>query len=249
MNLKSKKGYSLIEIGVGILILTVFLICSVALFNGCYNTYRMIQQRNLAVNLAVSNMEDLLQTDSDVLTGFFEEEIDEENNISKMKATDEFKSYVNAEFDTKFKTRYAKVNNINESEIGSVSDEELETYIFDDREFLISSYIADEINEYSSVELESEEVQSGNYALLSQSVTETGNAALLNPGIGEPSAVLGEMAIRKTVLRLPLTEDNAFGNKVLKVKVEVLYTNKINLNNLTKDDVKSITLESIKIAK
>ena len=71
MLFKSKRGYSLIEIGVGVLILTVFLVCSIALFNGCYNTYRMIQQRNLATNLAVSNMEDLLQTDADILTGFF----------------------------------------------------------------------------------------------------------------------------------------------------------------------------------
>ena len=76
MNLKSKKGYSLIEIAVGILILTVFLICSSALFNGAYNTYRMIQQRNIATNLAVRTMEELLQTDSNILTGFFEEAYD-----------------------------------------------------------------------------------------------------------------------------------------------------------------------------
>lgn len=63
MNLKSQKGYSLIEIGVGIIIITVLLACSTSLFNGCFNIYRAVQQRNYVVSHAVSNLERLLQTD------------------------------------------------------------------------------------------------------------------------------------------------------------------------------------------
>ena len=67
MNLKSQKGYSLIEIGVGILIITVLLICSTALFNGCFNVYRAIQQKNFVISYAVENIEKLLQKDTDEL--------------------------------------------------------------------------------------------------------------------------------------------------------------------------------------
>lgn len=67
MNLKSQKGYSLIEIGVGIIIITVYLASSTALFNGCFNTYRAIQQRNYVINYAISNVEKMLQTDADIL--------------------------------------------------------------------------------------------------------------------------------------------------------------------------------------
>lgn len=67
MNLKSQKGYSLIEIGVGIIIITVYLASSTALFNGCFNTYRAIQQRNYVINYAISNVEKMLQMDADIL--------------------------------------------------------------------------------------------------------------------------------------------------------------------------------------
>ena len=99
-----------------------------------------------------------------------------------------------------------------------------------------------------STDFTSAEVQNGNYGFLIPNVIETGNAALLVPGTGAEGSNIGEMAIRTTVLRLPLTETAAYGNKVLKLKVEVLYTSKINTANLTQDDVKVIKLESIKVA-
>lgn len=67
MNLKSQKGYSLIEIGVGVIIITVYLASSTALFNGCFNTYRAIQQRNYVINYAISRVEKALQEDADTL--------------------------------------------------------------------------------------------------------------------------------------------------------------------------------------
>lgn len=67
MNFKSQKGYSLVEIGVGIIIITVMLACSTSLFNGCFNIYRAIQQKNYVINHAVSKVERLLQLDIDTL--------------------------------------------------------------------------------------------------------------------------------------------------------------------------------------
>lgn len=247
MNLKSKKGYSLIEIGIGILILTVFLICSMALFNGCYNTYRMIQQRNLAINQAVTSMEALLQKDADILTGFFEEVYNDIDEKYELVANTLFYDFVDDNFDLNFKTRYAKLNGLNASEITSVSKEELEEYVYADKDYLINAYIKDEL-ENPNTDFTSAEIQNGNYGFLASNVVETGNTALLAPGEGDESSQIGEMAIRTTVLRLPLTETRAYGNKVLKLKVEVLYINKINTSNLTEDDVKVITLESIKVA-
>lgn len=61
MNLKSQKGYSLIEIGVGVLIITILLACSTSLFNGCFKIYHAIQQRNNVVNYAVACIEECLQ--------------------------------------------------------------------------------------------------------------------------------------------------------------------------------------------
>lgn len=61
--MKSQKGYSLIEIGIGLLIIAVFSFFSIALFNGCYNNYRVIQQRNIAMSYAVSKVENILQSD------------------------------------------------------------------------------------------------------------------------------------------------------------------------------------------
>lgn len=247
MNLKSNKGYSLIEIGIGVLILTAFLICSMALFNGCYNTYRMIQQRNLAINHAVTRMEELLQTDADMLTGFFEETYNEAEDKYELTINSTFYDFVDDGFATNYKTRYAKLNNLNPDSIDSISSEELEEYIYQDKDYLINSYIRSELKD-PDTDFTSAEVQNGNYGFLVPNVIETGNVALLAPGTGGDTSNIGEMAIRTTVLRLPLTETTAYGNKVLKLKVEVLYTSKVNTVNLTADDVKVITLESIKVA-
>lgn len=65
--MRSQKGYSLIEIGIGLLIIAVFSFFSIALFNGCYNNYRVIQQRNIAMAHAVSTIEEVLQTDLNAL--------------------------------------------------------------------------------------------------------------------------------------------------------------------------------------
>ena len=59
--MRSKKGYSLIEIAVGIAIITIFLLCTGSLVNASFTNYRMVVQRNEAMGLAIREMENILQ--------------------------------------------------------------------------------------------------------------------------------------------------------------------------------------------
>lgn len=61
--LKSEKGYSLVEVGIGLIIITIFLISSVSLMNGAFNNYRIIEQRNIAMSYAIDRMENILGSD------------------------------------------------------------------------------------------------------------------------------------------------------------------------------------------
>lgn len=57
MNLK--KGYSLIEIVIGIAIITIFLLCTGSMINASYDNYRMVVQRNNAMEFAIDEMEEI----------------------------------------------------------------------------------------------------------------------------------------------------------------------------------------------
>lgn len=264
--IKSQKGYSLIEIGVGLLILTVFLICSVALFNGCYNTYRMIQQRNVAVNYAVSAMEDMLQTDADILTGFFAEVFDEDTNKYNLVVNTTFSDFVKARFNAELKSRYEQINNVDLAADANLSNQEIEEYIYEDKDYLIGLYIKDVVENMSEEEYKSEEVSNGDYALLAPSVvyegsqmvleeeSVSGDYAMFMPVIGTGDEVIipdneNNMIIKKTVTRLPINDDReVFGNQVLKLKVEVFFTNRVNNEGATEEDLRSVKIESIKVA-
>jgi len=262
---KSQKGYSLVEIGVGILILTVFLICSIALFNGCYNTYRMIQQRNIAVNYAVSAMEDLLQTDADILTGYFTEMVDPSTNRIELVANEEYSQFVSNHFNDEYRERYNRLYNAEILEGQTLSTEEHEKYIYDDKVYLIGEYIKDVVENLSEEEYNSEAVQNGEYALFNPSVIYEGTQVQLETGEsaddydsffkvienGDQVIIPNEnnMLVKKTVTRLPINDNReAFGNQVLKIKVEVFFTNRINNAGATEKDLKSVKLESIKVA-
>lgn len=264
--MKSQKGYSLIEIGVGLLILTVFLICSVALFNGCYNTYRMIQQRNVAVNYAVSAMEDMLQTDADVLTGFFTEVYDENSKKYNLHANPTFSEFVKENFNDELKARYEQINQIDLAADANLSNEQLERYIYDDKNYLIGLYIKDVVQNMSLADYNSKAVIEGDYALLAPSVifegsqmvleeeSISGDYAMFLPVIGSGDQVIipdneNNMIIKKTIARLPINDNReAFGNQVLKLKVEVFFTNRVNNNGATEKDLRSVKIESIKVA-
>ena len=50
MNLKSNKGYSLIEIAIGLAVITIFLACTGSLINASFTNYRLLLQRNEALD-------------------------------------------------------------------------------------------------------------------------------------------------------------------------------------------------------
>ena len=57
MNPKSQKGYSLLEIGVGLVLITIFMICGITMLRGTYNTYRYIEQQNIVMNYLIRSVE------------------------------------------------------------------------------------------------------------------------------------------------------------------------------------------------
>ncbi|MBQ9279679.1 MAG: type II secretion system protein [Clostridia bacterium] len=56
-NIKSQKGYSLVEVGIGIVIISVFMLCSLTMIRGTYNTYRYIEQKNIAMSYLIKGVE------------------------------------------------------------------------------------------------------------------------------------------------------------------------------------------------
>jgi type II secretory pathway pseudopilin PulG len=83
MILKSNRGYSLVEIGVAIIVITVFSAINLALYNSTYANYRVVDQRNIALNYAVSKMEEALQKD---IIEYDIEPFDAENIIEQYNA-------------------------------------------------------------------------------------------------------------------------------------------------------------------
>ena len=76
--MKSKKGYSLIEIAIGLAIIIIFLLCTGSLINAAFTNYRLILQRNEALDFAIREMEEILQSDYIELgeVGFTENNMD-----------------------------------------------------------------------------------------------------------------------------------------------------------------------------
>ena len=65
MNFKSQKGYSLLEVGVGLVIITIFMVCGVTMLKGTYNTYRVVEQKNIALSYLLRGTEkELLDSDA-----------------------------------------------------------------------------------------------------------------------------------------------------------------------------------------
>ena len=233
MGLKSNKGYSLIEIGVGILILTVFLIVSLGMFNGAYNNYRRIKQRNIAVNTAVTQIENMLQMDTNELTGFYTQEEDFVTHKYELKPCSLLKEFVQDKY----------------------NPDDVEDYISKNTTKCINAYIKNVIQNGEEKPTE-EELANGEYGFIvdgydsNQFVTEIYNGPIKPSADGREYVVSNNQAIKiiKTVTRLPATKEVAYGNEVLKLRVEVFYSEKFG-NNIKEEDLKSVVLETIKITK
>ena len=57
MNIKSQRGYSLLEIGIGLVIITIFMVYSVTMIRGTFATYRAIEQKNIALSYLIMGTE------------------------------------------------------------------------------------------------------------------------------------------------------------------------------------------------
>lgn len=69
MNFKSQKGYSLLEIGVGLILITIFMISGVTMLKATYNTYRYIEQQNIVMNYLIKSVEKELLEDANFEIG------------------------------------------------------------------------------------------------------------------------------------------------------------------------------------
>ena len=218
---KSNKGYSLIEIGVGILILTVFLLVSLGLFNGAYNNYRRIKQRNIAVNAAVTQIETMLQMDTAELTGFFEQK---QNNITgkyELRPCDKLVEFIDDD---------------------SISGD-VEQYIKDNMSKCINSYIKNVVTSGDDLPTD-QELENGEYGFIIDGQDSNKNevtiySASTVDGVEYVASNNQPLKIVKTVRRLPVQNGMIYGNEVLKLKVEVFYSDKFG-NNLKDEDMQSI---------
>ncbi len=57
MNLRSQRGYSLLEIGIGLIIITIFMIFSVTIIDATHQNYRLAEQKSIALSYAVKAIE------------------------------------------------------------------------------------------------------------------------------------------------------------------------------------------------
>lgn len=243
--IKSNRGYSLIEIGVGIIVITVFLLFSIGLFNGCYNNYRRIKARNLAMDRAIYHIEDMLQTDSDELAGFFLKQANGSripNPVFEEYVMDHFTAYID---------KYAKFKGIEESnvELPAPGSDDLYDFIEEYSEFLINDYIGNEARR----EATQAQLLNGTYGFLDENgkVDEI-KITLNNEKTFDPADVNdyvasnnGAIKIVKQVSRIPENNGKAFGNNVLLLKVTVYYTKEFK-RNMTEADMEKIVIETVK---
>ncbi len=268
--IKSNRGYSLIEIGVGILILTVFLIYSIGMFNGCYNNYRRIKARNLALDRAVYHIENMLSMDSDELTGFFER-----TSLTEREPNEVFENFVydglrdaldealNGEDDevnylSDALGRYASYVNedIESLYISPVGSDTLRDYIEYDKEYLIDRYIQTEVSKSSENTELANKIASGQYAFLNESgKTDNIDVVLTNEMAFDNTDATnyiisnnGAVKVVKSVRRIPgEINTKAFGNNVLILKVNVYYTHEFK-RNAKEEDMQVLTIETVKVA-
>lgn len=89
MGLKSEKGYSLVEVGVGLILISIFMVCGITMIKGTFNTYRFVEQRNVALSYLIKAVElELLDDNSISITDDMNDTtIREETTERKVKVT------------------------------------------------------------------------------------------------------------------------------------------------------------------
>ena len=245
--LKQNRGYSLIEIGVGILILTVFLLFSLGLFNGCYNNYRGIKARNLAMDRAIYHVEQMLQTDSDELAGYFVRD-----NKNSLIPNPYFEEYIHDNF-TSFRSKYASYKGISVDDIvtpPAVGSDDMKGFIKAYSETLINSYIYNEAHS----EATQDQLDRGTYGFLDEDgkvdemtiVLDNENAFGYSDSNDYIASNNGALKVVKQVTRIPAVGGKAYGNNVLVLRVTVYYTKEFK-RNMPENEMDSIVIETVKV--
>lgn len=106
--MKSPKGYSLIEIVIGLAIITIFLVCTGSLINASFTNYRLILQRNEALDLAIREMEAVLQADTVTLGDVGYTENSMQSRVTVENIVDGNKVYTDKVFLVTVNVEYSK---------------------------------------------------------------------------------------------------------------------------------------------
>ena len=92
MNFKSQKGYSLVEVGVGLILISIFMACAISMLSGTTANYRLIEQKNVAMSYLIKAVEfelmgvdDYTITDSDEDTRVVNDDGDKKTTVTKIK--------------------------------------------------------------------------------------------------------------------------------------------------------------------
>ena len=88
MNIRSKSGYSLIEIGIALIIVAIFMVSSLTLLAASNDNYRRIEQKNIAMSYAIKAIEALQIEDNSIIN------LDEIKNKAKVENNMEVKTSI-----------------------------------------------------------------------------------------------------------------------------------------------------------
>lgn len=81
MKIKSESGYSLIEIGIALVVVGIFMVSSITLLSASNENYRRIEQRNIAMSYAMKTIEAMQLNDVGISIDEIANKASVENNM------------------------------------------------------------------------------------------------------------------------------------------------------------------------
>ncbi len=230
--------------------LTLFMVFSITLFNGCYTNYRRIKARNLAIDRAVYHVENILRQNSDELTGFFTR--DSENNLVANPI------FLDEAYDAFNMDRYTRYKGPGETDIEKPSkhSKEYADYLLYDKNYYINRYIATHSASATNQELEEgdycffKQLDNGNFEASNkiQIILDNQSAFDLNDANEYITSNNGAVRVVKTIQRIPVDGVSVFGNNVLRIRVDVYYTHAFK-RNARIEDMEVLTINTIKVSR
>ena len=81
MRMKSESGYSLVEIGISLVVVAIFMISSITLISASNENYRRIEQRSIAMSYAIKTIEAMQLSDVGISIDEIKNKASVENNM------------------------------------------------------------------------------------------------------------------------------------------------------------------------